>query len=265
MLAVQRRSESGRVVDDELVVRVRSQRRVTEEAHRWRACWQGLGHLGREAQVSQDLPNDSGVIDQRYQPNPTSTAGTDQDVDAHAATHQVRPGIVALGARVRRLRVRIGGRVGIRGIGRAVESPELNDERPPRRAWPQDTVIEDQVDAWTRRERGEPFQQFDRIEQKMRGPIRPLTPQLEPDLAVVGPLKPFLSHGRPQGVTSETFETFALVRGDAKPGMEIEAVVTPVARSESGRCGRGRHDGAAAADAGAGPGIAHPSTSRQSA
>ena len=47
VLTVQRRAESGGIVDEELVVRASSPRRVTEEGHRRRAGWPGLRNFGR--------------------------------------------------------------------------------------------------------------------------------------------------------------------------------------------------------------------------
>ena len=94
----QRRGESGGVVGEELSMRGRSRRRITEKGHRRCACWPGLWDLGWSPQVSQDPLNDGGVVNQRDQPKPASTAGTGQHVEAHAAAHQVRPAVVAAAA-----------------------------------------------------------------------------------------------------------------------------------------------------------------------
>ena len=58
--------------------------------------------------------------------------------------------------------------------------------------------------------------------------VGPRAPQVEPDLAVVGPPEAFLRHGGPQGVASNAFEPVPLIRGYAEPAMEIEAFVTRV-------------------------------------
>ena len=65
-------------------------------------------------------------------------------------------------------------------------------------------MVQNQIDTRPRREGGEPFQQPHRVEQQMRGPVRPRTPQLELDLAGVGHVETFLRDGRPQGVPTDT-------------------------------------------------------------
>ena len=114
-------------------------------------------------------------------------------------------------------------------------------------------MVQDQIDPRSRRERGEPFQQFDRLEQQMRGPVRPRAPQLEPDLAGIGPLETFLHHRGPQGVAGDALQTVPLLGGHADSGVQIESVVTRLARPELLRFGDGCQRLPSAADSGAGP------------
>ena len=83
MLTVQR-GESGRVVDEELVGHVRA-RRAREERDGRRACRPRLGDLGRQAHVLQHAPNNRGVVDEGDEHESRPTAGTGEDVHAHAA------------------------------------------------------------------------------------------------------------------------------------------------------------------------------------
>ena len=64
-------------------------------------------------------------------------------------------------------------------------APTPDHERPPRGSRRQYTVIEDQVDVRTRRQRREALQQFDRVEQQMGRPVRPAAPELEPVASAV--------------------------------------------------------------------------------
>ncbi len=154
------RGESGGVVDVELVGRGSAKRAIEE---RRRACRPRLGGLGRESQVLQHVPNDGGLVNERDKGEPPPTAGTGEHIQAQAPAHQLRPEVVATVAAVRPVRVFPDVIVGRSG-GRAVRTPESDDEGPPRRPRGQDAVVEQQVDVWARRQRGEPLQQFNRLE-----------------------------------------------------------------------------------------------------
>jgi len=59
------------------------------------------------------------------------------------------------------------------------------ETRSPRRPRAQDSVVQHQVDPRPRRERRQPFQQFDGLEQEIRCPVRPMMPQIEPRLSLL--------------------------------------------------------------------------------
>ena len=126
----------------------------------------------------------------------------------------------------------IGSRFRVRsGVG-AARCPELDHERPPRRTRRQDAVVENQVDARLRCQRRETLQQFNGVEEQVRGPVRPRAAHLKPDLALGGELEVVLRHGRPQRVAAEALQAVPLIGGHAEPGVEIEPVVARVARPE---------------------------------
>ena len=200
--------------------------------HRRRSRGTGLGHVGRQPEVSQDALNHRRVVDERDQLEGSPTPGTSEDIQAQAPAHQLRPEIVASVATVRRFGMAIGGRVRFRSGAEAARGPELDHERPPRRARRQDAVIENQVDAGSRGQRRETLQQFNWVEEQVGGPVCPRASQRKPDLAVAGEPKAFLRHGRTQGVPDDSLQTVTLIGGHAQPSMEIEAVVARLARSE---------------------------------
>ena len=131
--------------------------------------------------------------------------------------------------------------------------PESDHVGPPRRARGQHAIVENQVDARPRCQRGEALEQFHGVKQQMRSAVRPWAPQLEADLAIGRPLEPLLGDGRPQGVAGDALQPVALVRVDADAGVEVETRVPRVARPESGIDGRPREHVAEAANTGAGP------------
>lgn len=72
---------------------------------------------------------------------------------------------MASGTPVRRLWVRLVSRGGVCGSAGTSSGPELDHEGSLRGARPEDAVIQDQIDARPRRESGELFQEFARLEQ----------------------------------------------------------------------------------------------------
>ena len=74
-------------------------------------------------------------------------------------------------------------------------------ERSPRRPRRQHAVIQDQVDARPRRQHREPLQQFDRIKQQVRRPVRPRVLEREPYLTLGCQTEPVLCDGRPKHVS----------------------------------------------------------------
>jgi hypothetical protein len=80
------------------------------------------------------------------------------------------------------------------------------------------TVVEDEVDARARRERGESFQQLHRFEQERRRAAGPLSFQGEQHSAVGGPRHSLLRDRRPENVAGKLFEAVAAVGGDVDVG-----------------------------------------------
>ena len=147
----------------------------SRSGYRRRACRPSRGDLGRQPQVLQHAPNDGGIVEDCDQGEPAATAGTGEDIQTQTAAHQLRPEVVTAVATARRVGGLLCFLVAPR-IGTVRGGLELDHPRPPRRARGQSAMVEHQVYAWTRRQRREPFQQFDRIEQQVRGPIRPRMP-----------------------------------------------------------------------------------------
>ena len=84
-------------------------------------------------------------------------------------------------------------------------------------------MIQDQIDPRPRGERGEAFQQFERIEQEVGGAIRPPVSELQPHLPVARQMEPVLRDGRPQCVTQESLQ----VTSTARPSTLVSWTVSP--------------------------------------
>ena len=95
-------------------------------------------------------------------------------------------------------------------------------------------MVEDEVNARPRDKRREPLQELDRVEEQMGRPVTPRTPELEPDLAVRGPLEPLLGDRGPQGVAGQPLEPIPLIGVHADPRVQVEAGVPCVTRPEGG-------------------------------
>jgi len=72
---------------------------------------------------------------------------------------------------------------------------------------------------------GQPLQQFEGIEQEVRGAIRPRVPELEHHLPLDRQAEPVLRDGRPQCVPAEPLEPVRLVGRDAHDSLEVEALL----------------------------------------
>ena len=107
---------------------------------------------------------------------------------------------------------RVGG-----GQGRRVP-PRADSPGTPPTVRGQYTVVEDEVDARARRERGESFQQLHRFEQERRRAAGPLSFQGEQHSAVGGPRHSLLRDRRPENVAGKLFEAVAAVGGDVDVG-----------------------------------------------
>jgi hypothetical protein len=137
--------------------------------------------------MRQDATDDGRLVDERKQSQPPGTPRARQDVEAKAALHQ--PGPVSIARAPSGLvpsLVSLTVRLGHNGppVGR------------PRR---EHAVIEHQVDPRPRHQRGQTFEQLDRIEDEVRRAVRPSAAQLERDGAVGQLLKPVLPDCRPDG------------------------------------------------------------------
>ena len=198
-----------------------------------------------------------------------ATARTGQHVDPERSAHEVRPAPCVLAGRLRLAPAgwigrglggsglaavdvlsgrgcvdggdlpEIGalcslGRVGSAGLAAVGGVPETHDERPPRRPWSQYAMVQNEVDAGPRDQDGQPLQQFEGIEQEVRGPIRPRVPELEHHLPLGRQTKPVLRDGRPQRVPAEPLESVPLLGRDAHASLEVEALLARVTAPGSG-------------------------------
>jgi hypothetical protein len=81
---------------------------------------------------------------------------------------------------------------------------------------------------------GQPLQQFEGIEQEVRGAIRPRVPELQHDLPLGRQTEPVLRDGWPQRVPAEPLEPVPLVGRDPHAGIEVEPLLAGVTAPESG-------------------------------
>ena len=82
---------------------------------------------------------------------------------------------------------------------------------------------------------GEPLQQFEGIEQEVRGAVRQGVPELQHHLPLGSQREPVLRDDRPQRVPAEPLETVPLVGRDAHAGIEVESILAPSARALGAR------------------------------
>ena len=125
----------------------------------------------------------------------------------------------------------------------------------PRRPWPEYAMIQNEVDAgprdhpstWlgmtlslspfdqahgdpevlegSKGQDGQPLQQFEGIEQEVRGAIRPRVPELQHDLPLGRQTEPVLRDGWPQRVPAEPLEPVPIVGRDPHAGIEVEPLL----------------------------------------
>ena len=111
----------------------------------------------------------------------------------------------------------------------------LSKVEGPRRPWSQYAMVQNEVDARPRDhpstllrmtlslskgQHGQPPQQFEGIEQEVRGAIRPRVAELQDHLPLGRQTEPVLRHGRPQRVPAEPLESVPLVGRDPHAGIE---------------------------------------------
>jgi hypothetical protein len=114
----------------------------------------------------------------------------------------------------------------------------------------EDAVVQDQVDArpWRdpstslgvtlslpKGERGQPFEEFERVEDQLRRAVGPPMAQLEHDLPVARQVQPVLRDGRSQRVPAHAFEPLPVSRGHDEVGVQIEPVQASVPGTSRGR------------------------------
>ena len=92
-------------------------------------------------------------------------------------------------------------------------------------------MVQDQVDPRAGRDHGEALQQLQRIEQQMRGPVRPSVPEPQQRLFGGRHLQSLLGNRRAQRVSAQPLEPMAMARRCDHAGMQVEAVAAGVAVS----------------------------------
>lgn len=81
---------------------------------------------------------------------------------------------------------------------------------------------------------GEPFEEFQGLEEQVAGAIVPGAPELQQDAAVPGEPKAVLSDRGPQQVAAELREPRTVFCGNAQVGVEIEALKVGLAGPGAG-------------------------------
>ena len=125
-----------------------------EERHRRRPGWPGLGNLCRQAKMPQDALDDRRVVDEGDKAKAPATPGTRKHIQPERALHRLRP------ETIRSLRTGLGGiRDAAVGLGGGHPCmPVLDHTRPPGGTGAEDAVVQNQVDAQPRDDRGESLQ-----------------------------------------------------------------------------------------------------------
>jgi hypothetical protein len=85
-------------------------------------------------------------------------------------------------------------------------------------------VIDDEVDARPRRERGQPRKQVQRLENEVARAVLPWALQLEHDAAVLAEPEPILRDRRPQQVSAELLAPLAILPADRHVRVKVEAL-----------------------------------------
>jgi len=99
-----------------------------------------------------------------------------------------------------------------------------HDPPAPAGARPEHAVVQDEVHTRARGERRQPLQQLDRVEEQVRGAVRPAPAQLQDDLAVGGEPEPVSRDWGTQRVPAEPLEPFAIPGGSRDIGVKVEAL-----------------------------------------
>jgi hypothetical protein len=86
-------------------------------------------------------------------------------------------------------------------------------------------MIQNRVDAGPRDQDGQPLQQFEGIEQEVRGAIRPRVAEVQHDLPLGRQTEPVLRDGWPQRVPAEPLEPVPLVGRDPHASLEVESLL----------------------------------------
>jgi hypothetical protein len=117
----------------------------------------------------------------------------------------------------------------------------------------EDTVVQEQVARGAGNEGCQLLQEFDRLEEEVRGAIAPGRLELDEDAPVGAETQAVLGERGAEEITTELLEASAIVGGHPDVGVEVEAIALGLARAAGGEVTEVRLV-AEAADAGAGAG-----------
>jgi hypothetical protein len=93
-------------------------------------------------------------------------------------------------------------------------------------------MVDHQIDAGARRDRGQAFQEFVRGEDQVARAVVPWAPERADDAAVGESREPLLGERRAQEVADKALEAGTIVRAHGAIGVEIEAFEVRVARAD---------------------------------
>ena len=85
-------------------------------------------------------------------------------------------------------------------------------------------VKTDQMQAWSRHQRGQALHEFQRRHLDMRGVVTPGAFELQHDITCAIALEPFVGNRGTRDVAAQPFEFLALMRATAHPGMQAETL-----------------------------------------
>ena len=117
----------------------------------------------------------------------------------------------------------MGRRIARRRLARVID-PSRHHARPPRRARRQHAVVQDQIDARSRNQRGQAFEQLRRLEDEMRCAIGPAATQFEDDLALRHDLKTILPERWAQRVPAQPLQAVAGSSGNQNTRVQVESI-----------------------------------------
>jgi len=119
-------------------------------------------------------------------------------------------------------------------LGSGSRARSSDDVGSPRGARSEDAMVEDQVDARTRRDDREAFQQFERLEQHVSRAVRPRVPQRERHQPIRRHPQTFLGDWRPQRVPAEPLQPMTMLGGSDDAGVQVEPVAARVSTRRRG-------------------------------